>query len=261
MKINRFVLPGIGIVCILILAGFVIKCCSPEHIIGSYQTSLNGRTSSQVVNVRVSCKMLNNVVIMPGQTFSFVKTVGSWTADRGFVKAPVSYDGELINSWGGGVCQSSTTLYNAAALAGLDIIERHNHHWPAKYAPLGRDAAVAYSDIDLKFKNNLPKPIKIIAKIQGNMLRFDIVSTYKPTYKVQIETHVKSVIAPKEFIQNKSISNQNIAWKLVNKGQPGFYIITHRQFTYGRQSKRKLLSVDRYPPMNKIVQCYSLSVR
>ena len=76
-------------------------------------------------------------IVLPGQVFSFNKTVGSWTADRGYVRAPVSYDGELIKSWGGGVCQTSTTIYNAALMAGLEILERHHHHWPARYAPLG----------------------------------------------------------------------------------------------------------------------------
>src|SRR3989337_693852 len=113
-------------------------------------------------------KAVDGKVLQAGAEFSFNRTVGSWSADRGYVKAPVSYDGELIPSWGGGVCQVSSTLYNAALLAGLEILERHRHRFPARYVPPGQDAAVAQLDIDLRFRNPYRWPVRIEAEAEGD---------------------------------------------------------------------------------------------
>ena len=224
-----------------------------EHDIGCYATSLKDRTPSQVHNVRLATAAINNLVIPPGGVFSFLKTVGSWTADRGYVKAPVSYDGELVRSWGGGVCQASSTLYNAALLAGLEILERHRHHWPARYAPLGRDAAVAYSDIDLRFRNNLPAPIRIVGGIEGEKLVFRIMSTYRPDCRVRVESQVRSITRPTEVVQDRTGSGEG-RWKLINRGRPGFYVVTYRRFLSRGSSRVELVSEDRYPPLHRVVR-------
>jgi len=224
-----------------------------EHEIGSYATGLRGRTPSQIHNLVLACRRINGTVVMPGQVFSFNRTVGPWTADVGYEKAPVSYDGELIRSWGGGVCQASSTLYNAALLAGLDVIERHRHHWPARYAPLGRDAAVAYSDIDLKFKNNLTDTIRITAQIRGETLVFRMMSRYKPGYSVQVDTEIRSVTKPGEIVQDRTAAGRG-RWKLVNRGHPGFYVVTYRRFIYPNETRRQLLSQDEYPAMNRVMR-------
>jgi len=224
-----------------------------EQDIGSYMTSLHDRTDSQIFNARLATRKINNVEIQPGGTFSFLKVVGPWTADVGYKKAPVSYDGELVRSWGGGVCQVSTTLYNAALLAGLDIVERNHHYWPARYAPLGRDAAVAYEDIDLKFKNNLPCPIRIVGRIQGENLIFKIMSARRPDYKVVVESEMRSVSLPNEVLQDRSANGQG-RMKLVNRGHPGFCVATYREFITPHGNRRQFLSLDSYPEMNRIVR-------
>ena len=238
------------------LVGWLITRPS-EFVIGSYKTSLEGRTPAQVYNVRLAAAKINGVIIPPNGIFSFVKIVGSWTADRGFRKAPVSYDGELINSWGGGVCQASSTLYNAALIAGLDIVERYRHHWPAMYAPLGRDAAVAYYDIDLKFKNNLTSSIKIQAITENQSVIFNIISTKPKQTEVAISTQVKSVIKPLDIIQIQNIPHTNsnhVENKLINKGQAGFEVCVYRKTTINDKTKTFLISTDRYPAMNKIIR-------
>jgi len=223
-----------------------------EREIASYATGLRGRTPSQIHNLTLATRRVNGTVVQPGQVFSFVRAVGPWTADVGYVKAPVSYDGELIRSWGGGVCQTSTTLYNAALLAGLEIIERHRHHWPARYAPLGRDAAVAYSDIDLKFRNNLPSPVRIVGTVSGDRLIFRLLSTYQPDYRVEIESQTRSVTRPGRIVL-ASTSQTSGRWKLVNKGHPGFYVVTYRRFIYANSVRRQTVSQDTYPVMNGVV--------
>jgi vancomycin resistance protein VanW len=244
-------LAGLGL--IIALAVWAMTRSAPEREIGSYVTSLKGRTPSQVHNVILATRRINNVVLQPGQVFSFNRTVGTWTADRGYRKAPVSYDGELVRSWGGGVCQASTTLYNAALLAGLDIVERHRHHWPARYAPVGRDAAVAYSDIDLKVRNSLSSPVRIVGSIVGNSLVYRILSSHRPPYTVSLETQVRSVIRPTEVIQDRTADGEG-RWKLINRGHPGFSVATYRRFVSASGSRRELVSEDRYPAMNRVVR-------
>jgi len=224
-----------------------------ESEIGSYVTSLKGRTDSQRHNCALALSRINNTVIPPGGTFSFCKKVGSWTADQGYEKAPVSYDGEFVRSWGGGVCQASSTLYNAALLVGLDIVERHRHHWPAKYAPPGRDAAVAYSSIDLKFRNNLPQPVRIVGKITGDSMSFRILSRYKPEYKVRVTSDMLSVVRPDQVVQDGSGSARG-RWQLVNRGRPGYHVVTYRILDYGDKTRREFMSEDRYPAMNRVVR-------
>ena len=109
----------------------------PEVKISGYATSLKGRTASQRHNAQRAAELLDGKVIAPGEVFSFNRVVRSWAQDTGYVKAPVSYDGELIKAYGGGVCQTSTTLYNAALLAGMPIIERHPHVFAPHYVPPG----------------------------------------------------------------------------------------------------------------------------
>ncbi len=158
----------------------------------------------------------------------------------------------MIRDWGGGVCQTSTTLYNAALLAGLEIVERHRHHWPARYAPLGRDAAVAYSNIDMRFRNNLPAPVRIVAQVSGDKLVFKLLSTYQPEYRCEIESQTRSVTRPGRIILPNT-SQRPGQWKLVNKGHPGFYVVTYRRFVYPDHTRRQTVSQDTYPVMNGVV--------
>src|SRR5258708_4116868 len=101
-----------------------------EVELAGYATSLEGRTDSQRINARMAAEALNGKIIGTGVVFSFNKVVKSWSFDQGFLKAPVSYDGELVQAYGGSVCQASTTLYNAARLPGRTIVEGHRHAFP-----------------------------------------------------------------------------------------------------------------------------------
>ena len=107
------------------IVGRLAAAPSPTVTVSSFATSLKGRTPSQLHNARLSANELHGEMIPPEGVFSFNRAVKTWTSDEGYVKAPVSYDGELIPAYGGGVCQTSTTLYNAALLAGMPIVERH----------------------------------------------------------------------------------------------------------------------------------------
>lgn len=156
-------------------------CQRPKAVVlSTFRTSLEGRTEGQRLNALKALRAINGAVIPPGGTFSFNSRVGSWTRERGFVRAPVSFGGVLVPSWGGGVCQVSTTLYVASLLAGLEVLERHNHAVAPSYVPTGMDAAVAYGLADLKLRNPFQFPVQIKCGAKGNQIVCQIVGLMTP---------------------------------------------------------------------------------
>ncbi len=121
--------------------------------VASYET-IYGGDANRVHNVQLVAQLIDGHLIAPGATFSFNRTTGARTADKGFREAPVIIDGEVQTGLGGGVCQVSTTVFNAAYEAGLPITARTNHALYISHYPLGRDATVNYPDVDLKFVND-----------------------------------------------------------------------------------------------------------
>lgn len=133
---------------------------SIDTILGQYSTGFNDHTS-RGSNIHVAGKSSSDRLVMPMDTFSYNKSTGARTWSNGYKSAKVIVGGRYVNGEGGGVCQVSTTIYNAALLAGMEIEEVHNHTYPSRYAPKGRDAAVSYGYTDLKFKNPYSHPVYI----------------------------------------------------------------------------------------------------
>jgi vancomycin resistance protein YoaR len=129
------------------------KALGITGLVGGYTTYYGG-DPNRIHNVLLVARLIDRHLIAPGSTFSFNKTTGERNAAKGFLEAPVIINGELKNGLGGGVCQVSTTVFNAAYEAGLSITERHNHALYIDHYPLGRDATVNYPDTDLKFVND-----------------------------------------------------------------------------------------------------------
>lgn len=135
-----------------------------DTVLGSFQTVLLNKDKERVDNIRLAASKINGYKILPGKTFSFNNVVGKRTTENGFKVASIIINGEYEEGLGGGVCQLSSTLYNAADKAGLKIVERHPHTKQVAYVPLGRDAAISYGHMDLKFKNT--KDFLIVIKAQ-----------------------------------------------------------------------------------------------
>jgi vancomycin resistance protein YoaR len=131
----------------------IAKTMGIKSVVSSYTTTYGG-TPGRLNNVQLVAKLIDGSLIAPGGTFSFNDTTGERTAAKGFQEAPVIINGELQNGLGGGICQVSTTLFNAAFDAGLPITARTNHALYISHYPLGRDATVNYPDIDLRFSND-----------------------------------------------------------------------------------------------------------
>ncbi|RLL45152.1 hypothetical protein D8M04_09830 [Oceanobacillus piezotolerans] len=139
--------------------------------LGSYATFYRETNKERSYNIALAAEAINNTVVFPGGTFSFNDTVGQRTPERGYKKAPVIVRGELSEDIGGGICQVSSTLFNAVDLKGIQIIERYAHSRRVPYVPSGRDATVSWWGPDFVFKNLYNEPILIRAKaVNGRMI-------------------------------------------------------------------------------------------
>lgn len=147
----------------------------PGHtLLGSYYTALINSPAGRTNNIRLSAGNINGTILEPGAVFSFNRTVGRRTIEAGYKEAPIFVGQEIENEVGGGICQTATTMYNAALESGMQVIERHTHSMPVKYAPPGRDATVYWGVADLKFKNTLDRPVQILAEVYGSYVLIGI---------------------------------------------------------------------------------------
>jgi vancomycin resistance protein YoaR len=234
------------------LMGWATLRREPEVVLARFVTSLHGRTPNQVHNVALAARTIHGRWIRPGEVFSFNRVIGSWSSDSGYKLAPVSYDGELVPSWGGGVCQASTTLYNAAVLAGLTVEERHRHRWLARYVAPGRDAAVAYSNIDLKLRNPFPWPVRLEGETRGELVEFRVVARERPPERFEIRQRLESVTEP--VVVRQPWAEGMPARRVRNPGKRGCRVLTYRvRLRDGQTVARELLSDDAYPAMNRLL--------
>lgn len=145
--------------------------------IGQYTTYFNAGNVNRTTNLRLSSNAINNMVLNPGETFSFNQTVGQRTPERGYKPATIIVQGEYSEGIGGGICQTSSTLYNSVDAAGLAITKRFSHSREVTYVPAGRDATVAWNGPDFGFRNNLSKPILIKTVMENGKLTVQVYST------------------------------------------------------------------------------------
>ncbi len=231
-----------------------------ELLLAGYATGLSERTPGQAHNASLAASSLNGSVIPPGGDFSFNHTVKSWTHERGYVKAPVSYEGELIKAYGGGVCQTSTTLYNAALLAGLGIPERHPHVMAPHYVLAGRDAAVAQYDVDLRLHNPYPFPVRIESVSNDATLSVRIYGSGNPHQTIRLETQRIATVQPQHLTRVMSVTHGSDHRPYVrNPGMIGCRVMTYRIFCQnGKEVKREFLGDDSYAAMDRVVQDFEV---
>jgi len=153
-----------------------------KELISEGETTFPGSTSARITNVRVGAQRFNDVLLGPGETFSFGKILGDVGPAQGYVPELVILGNHEEKQYGGGLCQVATTAYRAALLAGLPIVERHNHsfavsYYTAPYGVPGVDATIYYPQVDLKFTNDTGSYILIQTIMQGTDLKFDFFGT------------------------------------------------------------------------------------
>jgi vancomycin resistance protein YoaR len=145
--------------------------------LGSYSTSFNQGNEERSNNISLAAEAINNHVVFPGESFSFNEVVGERTEEKGYKRAPVIVKGELEEDIGGGICQVSSTLFNAVDLEGIQVVERYAHSREVPYVPPGKDAAVSWWGPDFVFKNIYNQPILIRAAAEKGNLEIHIYSS------------------------------------------------------------------------------------
>lgn len=198
-------------------------------------------------NIELAAKTIDGTVLMPGESFSFNEFLGPRTTAKGYKVAGVFANGRHDVGVGGGICQVSTTLYNALALAGLKITQRSNHSMAVTYVPVGRDAAVSYPSLDLKFTNNFDFPIAVDSVYSKGQLAFSVLGIKDKSLEISIErSGVSSWGRGVKYEHDPSLPYGKV--RLIDAGGAGHKATTHRIFKQnGKVVKRELLHVSQYP--------------
>ncbi len=222
--------------------------------VSTFSTNYNAGDVGRTSNLKIASGKTNNVVLMPGEVFSFNKVVGKRTVEEGYKDAKVYENGKVVDGLAGGICQVSSTLYDAALLANLEIVERYNHQFTTSYLPGGKDATVVYGIKDLKFKNNREYPIKIVTSIGGGTLTYSI-------YGIQQANEYNIVITPviTSRIPNKTVTEVDKALApgksvTVQAGHSGQRVTTYKEvWQNGVKLSSTVITNDVYNPMNTII--------
>ena len=179
-------------------------------LLGRFETSYDLGNKSHERNMEIILKNLNNRVVLKGEHFSFNATVGERTRERGFKEGPIVVRGKVTQGLAGGICQVTSTLYNAILLSNLKVIERKHHPRIQKYVPEGRDSTIYYDIIDLVFKNNRKSPIKLKTKIDkvNGIISFEIWGKNIENINVKINTTKKETKKYSIFKTYRKIYNE-----------------------------------------------------
>lgn len=213
------------------------------RLLSSFTTYFDGSNINRSSNIRLAVAKLNGVVLESGKTLSFNDIVGARVKERGFLSAKIIENGEFTEGVGGGVCQVSTTLYNAALLSGLKITEYHPHSLAVGYVPPSRDAMVSGSLCDLKITNTAETPVYIRAKSVNGSVTFDIYGLPDGA-EYSLNTEVTgSIPAGEEFTDDPH---------KVKTGRDGTLSEGYLTVTRGGYTKTVRLRKDKYLPVKKV---------
>ena len=224
-------------------------------LLAEFSTNYNPGAKDRTTNLKLASNKINNTVVLPGETFSYNKVVGKRTTAAGYKEAPSYAGGKVVNDIGGGICQITSTLYNAVVFANLDIVSRSNHQFVPSYVKAGRDATVVYGAIDFKFKNTRKYPIKIKSTVSGGVARVQIYGMKEETeYKVKIETKITGSI-PMQTVYEDDPTLEKGKEKVEQKGHNGTYSEAYKVvYLNGKVVSRTLLSKDKYNQMSTIIK-------
>ena len=168
-----------------------LKAVLFRDVLGEAKTHVSG-SAGRIGNVKLSAQIINGLVLNSGETFSYNGSVGKRTADRGFKPAPAYVKGETVDEIGGGICQTSSTLYLACLMSNLEITERYAHRYVPAYIAWGMDATVSWGGPDYKFTNNTLYPVKIVTKYEKGYLTVQILGTNVDGTYVKMSNEVLS---------------------------------------------------------------------
>ncbi|MGE5572511.1 MAG: VanW family protein [Bacteroidota bacterium] len=228
-----------------------VEAMGIRKCIAAYTTKFSPGNAARVHNIRAAAQAINGVLVAPDEVFSFNAVVGPRSKEAGYLDAPVIVEDELVPGVGGGICQVSSTLYNAVLLAGLDVVARANHSVAPTYVPVGRDATVAYDYIDFRFRNDGPGHVMMASHLGKDSVTIKIYGDAPADREVLIRTEVEEKIPP-GVVRKEDMSLASGQEVVDDEGAWGYVVSVYRIIKVGDVEKSKeLVSRDRYRPRAK----------
>lgn len=218
-----------------------------ERKIASFTTDFSTSGPGRAYNVSMTARTLNDWELAPGEVFDYRKVIEATRQKYGYRKAPVILNGELTPGIGGGICQVSSTLYNAALRAGLEMVERRNHSLPVSYLPKGQDATFAEGSINFRFKNTTGSYLIIRTAVAGRQLTVKLFGAMPQNISYSIDSRTVEVIDP-PVREVPSAAVQKGRQLLLTAGKRGYVVETYRTMKKdGKTVSRQRISRDTYP--------------
>lgn len=223
-------------------------------LLSTFSTKYQASNVNRTTNLRLAANKINGTVLLPGEEFSYNKTVGERTKAAGFKEAAIFNAGKVENGLGGGICQISSTLYDAIIIANLQATVRRNHQFVTSYVKAGADATVVWGSQDFKFKNTRKYPVRITATVQGGIATVQVWGVKEETeYEITIETKkIATIPYATQYIQTANLpAGQQ---KVIQTGSNGQKVEAYKVTRLnGQIISKTLLSKDTYNAMKKIV--------
>ena len=223
-----------------------------DTVLGRFETFFNPNNENRCNNIRLAARATNNVILKEGEIFSFNDKIKNSYLSKYFKEATIIINGKKDKGLGGGMCQVSTTIYNAALYSGLKILNTKNHSIPSAYIEKGRDATVSQGYIDLKFSNKYNTPVLINNKVYENKIVSTIYGSRKDAKDIKVITKTVEELPNKIVIKNSD--KYDLGEKVIEQeGRKGYKVETYRIYKYGDCESKEYISQSYYPPQDKII--------
>ena len=224
-------------------------------LLGVCKTNYAASNKNRTTNLILAAGKINGTVLLPGEEFSYNGVVGKRTVEAGYKNAATYSNGQVVDDIGGGICQISSTLYDAAVFANMDITVRRNHQFVTSYLPAGKDATVVWGSQDFKFKNSRKYPVRITATVSGGVATVQIWGVKEDVeYDISIETkQISTIKYTTQYVEDPSLpaGTQKVSQAGANGRKVQAYKVMKLN---GQVVSRTLLSTDTYRAMTRIVR-------
>ena len=223
-------------------------------LLATFSTNYQASNVSRTTNLKLASNKINGTVILPNEEFSYNKVVGERTISAGYKMAATYSNGQVVDGLGGGICQISSTLYDAVVMANLNVTTRRNHQFVTSYVPAGKDATVVWGAQDFKFVNSRKYPVRIVATVEGGVATVQIWGIKEEVeYNISIETKkVATIEYTTQYVQDASLPVGQ--QKVIQAGNNGRKVEAYKVTKLnGQVVSTTLLSRDTYNAMKRIV--------
>lgn len=220
-------------------------------------THIKPGDEGRIHNIVAASDTINDMILKPGEIFDYDKVIAEAERTYGFKEAPVILNGKLVPGIGGGICQVSSTLYNAALRTGLEIVERRNHSLPVAYLPLGLDATFSQGYLNFRFKNTTGKNIIIRSSTDNDRLTIKLFGTMDAAVSYKMETKTIKVIQPTvKYVVNTRLPAGS--QQILQEGKVGYQVESYRiKLINGKEVSREKVATDTYKAQPRLIATHT----